>query len=300
MPAQDTSQIKEKIVAFIRRTGPSLPVHIAKEAGLSILFTSAFLSEILSEKSIKTSDMRIGSSSLYFVPGQEKMLERFAHHLKSREKDAFILLKEKGTLKDLEQEPAIRVALREIKDFAIPFRRQGSEELEWRFFNIPEKPQAPKPEEEIPKEIPQVQEKPPKEIPPKQNQELGIFDEPVEKNKIKKVQKIKKPKKKDSQKENNFFMKVKESLAKKSIEMVDILVFNKNETILKIREAGIEKVLVAYNKRRISEGDIIKASKKAGEFGNIPYIVLGNGTLLKRTGDLLKAVKNLSSIGEIE
>lgn len=314
MPAQDTSQIKEKIVSFIKRTGPSLPVHIAKEAGLSILFASAFLSEILSEKIIKTSNMRIGSSALYFVPGQEKMLERFAHHLKSKEKEAFNLLKEKGTLKDSEQEPAIRVAIREIKDFAIPFRKSGSEDLEWRFFNVPEKereilPEFPKIQEEpqgesqqqkrgeAPQKILKVQEELPREVQSKQNQELGIFDNSIENPK---VQKVRKPKKKNSQKENNFFMKVKESLVKKSIELSDILVFNKNEIILRVQERGNEKILVAYNKRRISEGDIIKASKRAEEFDNLPYIILNTGTPLKRTGDLLKAIKNLSSIEEIE
>jgi len=37
------------MLAFKRR-GPSLPVHIASETGLSMLFASAFLSELLSEK----------------------------------------------------------------------------------------------------------------------------------------------------------------------------------------------------------------------------------------------------------
>jgi len=44
MPIKDTSEIKEKIILILRKNGPSLPVHIAKEIETSILFTSAFLS----------------------------------------------------------------------------------------------------------------------------------------------------------------------------------------------------------------------------------------------------------------
>ena len=80
--------------------------------------------------------MKIGNSPIYFLLGQESKLENFSQHLKSKEKDAFVLLKEKKFLKDKEQDPAIRVALRVIKDFAIPFKK--NEEIFWRYFIIPE------------------------------------------------------------------------------------------------------------------------------------------------------------------
>ena len=50
MPTQDTSKIKENIISTLKRRGPCLPVHIASEIGTSILFASAFLSELVSEK----------------------------------------------------------------------------------------------------------------------------------------------------------------------------------------------------------------------------------------------------------
>ena len=112
MPTQDTSDTREKIMSILKTRGPSLPVHVAKETSLSMLFASAFLSELLSEKRIKISNMRVGNSPIYFIPGQEPKIENFSQHLKSREKDAFILLKEKKFLKDKNQEPAIRIALR--------------------------------------------------------------------------------------------------------------------------------------------------------------------------------------------
>jgi len=136
MSIQNNLNLKEKILSILQKRGPSLPVHIAKEIDLSMLFASAFLSELVSEKKIKISNMKIGNSPIYFLPGQESMLEKFSQYLKSKEKEAFILLKEKKFLKDKNQDPAIRIALRTIKDFAIAFKK--NEEIIWRFFTVSE------------------------------------------------------------------------------------------------------------------------------------------------------------------
>jgi len=274
---QDTSEIKEKIVGVIKRKGPSLPVHIARETESSILFTSAFLSELVSEKRVRISNMRVGSSPVYYILGQEPLLERFSQHLKSREKDAFILLKERKFLKDSKQEPAIRVALRQIKDFAIPFRQD--EEIIWKYFTVPET------EFKI-KEKPKIVEK--RTIP--EERPLGIFGE---------EEKPKKIKKKKVQKENKFFIKVKEFLSEKSIETIDILNFSKNELILKIRDKGEDKILISYNKKRVSESDIVRAAKKASEY-NLHYVILSLGEPLKKTTALISAIKNLTSIEKLK
>ena len=84
MISQSASEIKEKIFIILKKNGPSLPVHIAKEINLSMLFTSAFLADMLSEKRIRMSDMRVGSSPIYFLPDQESMLENFSHEINRR------------------------------------------------------------------------------------------------------------------------------------------------------------------------------------------------------------------------
>ena len=305
MPAQDTTQIKEKIISFLRIRGPSLPVHIAKEIQMSMLFASAFLSELLSEKKIKISSMKVGSSPLYFTQGQEFKLERFAQYLKSKEKEAFELLKQNKFLKDSEQEPAIRVALRFIRDFAIPFKYQ--EEIYWRYFTIPEagfsqiEKKIEKPKEKI---IEKFVEQPiitkleliesSQKTVAKETQ-LNIFDKPLKqgrekKPKFKKVEKLKK--------DDKFFEKVKEFLQTKSIEILDISGFSKNELILKIKENNEEKILFAFNKKRINEKDIIKTFKKIPK--NAKYSILCLGEPLKKINDLLESIKNLSDIKKIE
>jgi len=299
MPTQDTTQLKEKIILVIKTRGPSLPVHIASETGMSMLFSSAFLSELLSEKKLKLSNMRVGSSPLYLIPGQEPLLENFAQHLKSKEKEAFSLLKEEKILKDSDQLPAIRVAIRAIHDFAIPFKK--NDEIYWRYFTTPKSEEDSikvsfTPKEET-KEEPEPQ--PTKQPEP---QSLDIFNKETKEKPVKKPQPTKKPVKKrtvSQKKQDKFFNKIKEFLSENSIEILDIESFNKNDLILRVRDKGQEKLLIGFNKKRITEIDILKASKKAIE-ENLSYIILSLGTPLKKLTNLIDAVKNISSIKKLK
>ena len=65
--------------------------------------------------------------------------------------------------------------------------------------------------------------------------------------------------------------------------------------MLRISRNGNEEILVAFNKKRISEADILKASKKASESG-LKYAILGLGSPLKKITNLLDAMKALSKI----
>jgi len=306
---QNPMETREKIISFMKIRGPSLPVHIAKEIGTNILFASAFLSELLSEKIVKISNMRVGSSPIYFIPGQEIYLERFANFLKSKEKEAFNLLKQKKFLKDNKQQPAIRVALREIKDFAVPFEK--NQNLYWKFFTVAESEfQEEKPKiKEIPitpknllkeeQELPlQKEEKIPisviKKEEPKKEKEIIVFEK-KEKSKTKKRIKKKIPKKQN----DIFFNKVKEFLSKKSIDILDIVGFTKNELILKIKKEEEEKLFIAYNKKRINENDIINANKKSSEL-KLKYTILCLGDSSKKIDDLIEAIRNLSGMEKIE
>ncbi len=300
MPQQDTSDLKERIITFLRIRGPSLPVHIAKEIDMSILFTSAFLSELIAERRIKISNMKVGSSSLNFLEGQEHRLEAFAQYLKSREKDAFEMLKQSRILKDSEQEPAIRVALRAIKDFAIPFKKDN--EIYWRYFTVPESELIIKAkEEEKPEPIQEI-----KTVPPVEDK-LGIFSkeeakEPeTSKPKEQKPALKKKPKKRQaSQKKNEqFFDKVKNFLSQKKIKILSIEGVNKNELILKVNSNEKVLVLVAYDKRKLNDSDIIKAGQKALEL-NLKCMILSLGEPLKKLNSLIEAAQHIHKIEKIE
>ncbi len=290
MPTQDTSIIKNKIVNFLENNGPSLPIHISKNIDSSYLFTSAFLSELLSEKRIKTTTMKVGSSSVFYIPGQEAQLEKFAQQfLKSKEKEAYELLNKKRFLEDSEQQPAIRVALRAIKDFAIPIEKEGR--ILWRYFIVDEKDRL------VEKEIPKMEETKIEEI-PKQEIRLEKIEPPKKKEKSTKSKTIEKKKPK-SNKDENFFNKIKEYLAKNNTEIEDIELFTKDSLILKVKKDGKTRLLVAYNKKKIIEEDILKAYKKSLELG-LDYSIFSFGEPSKKISSLIEASKKLSEIRKID
>jgi hypothetical protein len=127
----DIQNKKDKILLYLEENGPSLPVRIAKAIEMDPMFASAIASELISSDQIKPSNMKIGASFLYLIPGQEEQLVNFTDNLKSVEKTAFDKLKENKILTDEDEEPSTRVALRNIKDFAVPFKFQGK--IMWKY-----------------------------------------------------------------------------------------------------------------------------------------------------------------------
>ena len=296
MPQEDHLQVKEKIVSFIVRRGPSLPVHIAKEINNSILFTSAFLSELISEKRLRISKLNVGNSSLYFIPGQEFLLENFSHHLKSKEKEAFELLKQKKILKDSEQHPAIRIAVREIKDFAIPFKKE--DQIYWKYLTVSDQELIDKIKEmpiarEIKKQLEITDKKPEIKI-EQRPQKIEIQHSLLKTNKKEKIKE-----KTSGKKDDKFFNKVKEFLSKESIEILDIDGFSKSDLTLKIKINKEEKLLIAYNKKKIDEKDIINAHKRASKL-KLNFMILSFGEPNKKLNEFIEAVKNLEGIKKIE
>lgn len=266
----------EKIIEVIKRRGPSLPIQISKEIGLSSLFISAFLSELASEKRIKISHLKVGGSPLYFLEEQEKQLEKFYNYMHPKEAEAFLLLKEKKILKDTEQNPAIRVALRSIRDFAVGFKK--NEEIFWRY--------AFTPESEIisflePRKIPE-----PKRI---EAQEIikikNIQEKPVRKKQTPEL----------------FLEEIKSYLKQKDIELISLESYNKKEIIAKIRfSLNPEKIhlLFVYNKKKINDKELLKAYKKSIK-DDMDYIVLFRGELSKKLKETIDAHKNLISADKL-
>jgi hypothetical protein len=304
----NASQVKEQILRLFQIRGPSLPVHVAKETGLNSLFASAFLSELYSEQKIKMSNMRVGSSPLYFLPGQENMLEKFSEFLKGKEKEAFALLKVEKFILDKDLEPAIRVALNQIKDFAFKFNKKDF--VVWRYFTVLESEfktdETAEKKVVLEKEILE-EESVQKEEKVEAQKDLEIFDKPEkekpkktkEKTAVKKTTKKKPQVKAGKKQEEKFLEKVKEFLAKSSTEIVSIEGLKKDELSLKVKTNNEEHLLVAFNKKKISEKEIVKAAKKASDLG-LRYSVLSLGELPKKFSDLISALENIKDIGKVE
>ncbi|HII72457.1 TPA: hypothetical protein HA265_06905 [Candidatus Woesearchaeota archaeon] len=129
---------RDKLLKLVQEKGPLLPSQINKELNTNVLFASAMLSEMVDTKKLRLTNLKVGGSPLYYYPGQEEKLQEFSHRLNEKDKKTFDLLKAKKVVRDKDQEPLIRVSLREIKDFAIPLQVtvNDNKELFWKFYML--------------------------------------------------------------------------------------------------------------------------------------------------------------------
>lgn len=126
------------ILAFIKTNGPIVPAQVNKTIGVDVLFASAMLAELLSSKKVKISKLKVGGSPLYFLPGQEAQLNRFAHKLGEKDKRTHDMLESSKVLDESKVDPLVRVSLRQIPDFAVPLmiNHEGKELLFWKYFTV--------------------------------------------------------------------------------------------------------------------------------------------------------------------
>lgn len=127
---------QDKILQFLSINGPSLPTKVAKLIGTQILIASAHLSDLSAQGKVRISDLKVGGSPLYFLPGQEEQLERFAQsNMNPKDYQVLMNLKEKKVLREKELDLLSKVALRGLKDFAFPLQvtYHGQAELFWKW-----------------------------------------------------------------------------------------------------------------------------------------------------------------------
>lgn len=297
------SETKEKIMGVIRLRGPSLPVHVARETGLSMLLASAILSELLSEKAIKISNLKVGGSPLYFLPGQEYLLEKFYTYLPAKEREAFMLLKQNNILQDSKLEPAIRVALRSIKDFSFPIviKQDNREIIFWRFFAFPR--------EEAMKEIESIfkareekkEEREKEERKEEKRKDMEVREKKKQKKKGKEssLLEIKKPVRKGKER-SGFVLNVIKFLNELGIGIVKELDFKKREFSAIIRKDlrfGLDLgktnlFLIAKDKKRVSENDLAIALQKAQSM-KMFALFLSTGELSRKARKYLETWENI-------
>ena len=287
---------KERILSTMRSRGPVLPVQVAKEINFSPLFASAFLSELKDEGKIKISNMRVGSSPLYYLPGQEGMLEKFVPYLNQREKEAFAKLKQEKILEDSAQDPIVRVALRAIKDFALPIQvRVGSEmKLFWKYFVLPD--------EEFERLVSGGAKKA-EEVKEKVEEKLVKAPEVKQETLLKEEERPLAEKKKEKVLENGFVINLKDYLSRKDIEILHVVAERKKEFEAKVRintDFGRQTYyLIAKEKASASDADLAKADKKArGE--KLPAVFMVPGELNKKGRQFLEQWGNLVRFEKLE
>lgn len=272
-------QIEQQILNNVRMMGPVLPLQIAKAIGKDLLFSGAILSQLVSKKMISISYAKIGGSPVYYFKGQEAKLSMLYSNLPLKEKEAYNLLKEKKILMDSKQEPSIRVALRNLKDFASPFKANigEKEELFWKWYvatdneinalfgNKEEQEKIAKPEVKV--------EKPEVKVEPKREEKK------VEQRKIEIRQKR-------LEVEDDFLKNISAYLAANKIEVLEEQIVKKKKEIDMIVKVPsnmgeLYYFVAARNKKNVSDGDISLAYHK-GQEKKLPVLFLSPGKLSKK------------------
>lgn len=305
---------REKVLQTIRIRGPVIPAQIAKVIGTDIMMASAILSELVSKNALKISHVKFGSTPLYYLPGQESRLQDFAKNLHEKEKKAYDLLMQRKVMRDKLLDPVVRVALRNIKDFAVPLQVKINDGIEifWKWYLITNEEATG-----IIKEMIKVikTKEPRKEIKPVQEaitskeQEKPKEEEMEIKRELKKEElKERLPEKEEKKEEKRVFVdktaedkflnEVKRFFEKSNISLIEEKIVKKNsdlDLVVEVPSAvgSLTYYCKAKSKKRIGDSDLSSAFVQ-GQLKKLPVLFLTKGELTKKAMEMLsKEFKNI-------
>src|SRR3989344_1542181 len=282
---------------FLKRNGPILPVRVSKIVGTNIMMASALLSQLVTEKKIKITHESIGGSPLYYVTGQEALLQdRLGNQLNGKKKEAYSLLRDKKVLHDNSLEPPIRIALRELKDFAVPIDVTLNERIEryWRWYLtnndqvkdiLVKKETLEIKQDEIPQEKLEVEKK------PKVREQRRV--------EIKKVEvKEEKEEKNVAMKKVSFYLSVDKYFDQNKVKILHEEIVRRDREFNFIIEIPSNLGKLRYfvkviNKKKVSDGDLSLAYSQA-QTKNLHLLFLTNGEMTNKAKEHLD--KNLGGV----
>lgn len=273
--ANNVAQKKQTIIELLKNKGPSLPSVISREVNMSLLFTSALLSEMVNDKTVKFTNLKIGGSPLYYLEGQESLLDNFVNHLQMKEKEAFQLLKESQVLDEEFLEPAHRVAMKGIKDFAMSLKisAEGKDKTFWRYHLLAQ--------DDALKKIDEIFKKKKREHKEERKDKVEIREE---KKEVK--ARVSRKKAKDE-----FYGKIYEHLKQQGLDIIAEI--NEGDLVCIVHANftfGKAKLLVIGSvKRKISEADLSLAYQQ-GLLRKMPVLFLAQGELTKKAKEYMEVL----------
>ena len=303
---QEDNKISQKVLEIVRLKGPVIPTQVSSDLGTTSLLVSAVLSELVSNSTLKISSVKVGGTPLYYAPGQEEKLQNYTKYLHEKEVKAYGMLKSDRVLQDSLLEPVVRVALRNIKDFAVPIRvsDSGNVELFWKWYLLPnaeveeiiknklhkseerggaERETAKTPEKETGSKASE-----PDEYPGNSRQQTALKvpegkpSQPVPKKKAR-VQKAK---------TGDFAKKVAEYFSKNRIEILQKIENRKrseDDFLVSVPSpvGSIKYYARAKDKKICNEGDLSTAFVQ-GQNRKMPTLFLTSGKITKKAGEMLQ------------
>ncbi len=295
--------VQDQILAFLKASGPTIPSRVAKNIKTNILIASAHLSDLVSRKKVKMSALKVGSSPLYLLPGQEDQLYGLAeNNLKDKDWQVLKELKEKKVLREEQLEVLAKVALRMLKDFAIPLHVQVGEEKElfWKWHLLSEEETnhiikgffglVEEQEKELEPEVePEIVLEEPKLEPKKEELEIPVKEEVVEKVQEEKIKSKEKPVKKETSTEL-------QDLTKTFFESLDITldeeeVVRKNSEINSLiivpSAVGRLKYFCKIRKKKNCDEKDISSAYMESQIKKLPLLFLYTENISKKAKEML-------------
>ena len=284
---------KEKILAIIKEKGPVIPSDVSGAIGQNLFITSVILSEMVKEKYLIVSHIKIGASPLYLMPGQEAALEKFTDRLVSKERNVFELIKKKSVLEDDKLGYADKVAIREIGDFAKPLKAtlNNEEKIFWRFYSLPREQAIEKINALMGSHAPKAKKEPVKEMKVSERKETKQLTSLMPKQKLVKA----------NQSILAFKGKVEEFAKKNNISIVNEEIKGKDlffNASLGSDIGRLQYMIVAKDKKSISDSDLSLAYSK-GQSLRLPVLFLSTGKLSKKGSKYEESLKGQLIFKEI-
>ena len=265
---------------FVRQNGPILPSQVSTTINTNILFASAILSELVDKKKVKITHIKKGGSPFYYVEGQEEKLMDLAENLKEKVKEAYDIISQKQVIRDIDAEPWLRVALRDLKDFVIPLsvNFQGRHETFWKWY-LTSNENA----KGFIKEI--VGSK-------KGQEEEEITNVPQQKEVVEQKKLVEQPKQElDAGPEKEFFEEILKYFKSSEMYVISQNIVRKgrefNFVIDVPSNLGKLRYFVKFkNKKSITDKDLLSALDEASK-KKLPVLFLTNGELSKKAQEYI-------------
>ncbi len=283
----EENRVGQRVLEIVRQKGPVFPAQVSVEIGTSSMLVSAMLSELASNKQVRISSVKVGGSPLYYTPGQEEKLQRYVKYLHEKEIKAYELLKSRMVLQDDVLEPVMRVALRQIKDFALPLNVQtadGGVKLFWKWYMLSNDAAEP-----YINDILESGKKKDAAVPSRP--EAGVSEKQSVPDKQETLR-VQKPKKAASAEPGEFVKAVMDYFSSNKIEVVERFESKRKgdaEFIVSVPSpvGSIKYYCRARDKKSCNDADLSTAYVQ-GQVKKLPVLFLASGKLTKKAAEMLE------------
>lgn len=127
---------KEQVLQMVKMKGFVVPSDLVRQFHSDTFIMGAVLSDLVHDKKLGVSTVKIGGSPVYYPPESKEKLLDLVKYLNEKDKATFALLQKQKVLSDTEQTPLVRVSLRALKDYAKPIEVTANSQtkLFWKWY----------------------------------------------------------------------------------------------------------------------------------------------------------------------